>query len=227
LEIVLKPRLLIFIIMKLIIIDWDGTLVNSLKIHFESYTRAAEKLGFEIDLSSVKRLVGMTAPDIIRKSLNIKDEKRVEEILKVKDELYVNGLWKNVEPFPGAKEFIASLKDKYLLAVATSSDVDLVRPVMEKLEWQYNFIEIVGRDDVKNGKPDPEILLTICKRVGIGCSEVAYIGDSIHDMAAAKRAGVMAIGVPTGVHSADELKKAGADKVFENLFEVRDFLEKL
>ena len=213
--------------MKLVILDWDGTLVDSLGLHFDSYKMVAEKFDIDVDIEEVRGMTGMTAPEIILEAYDIKDKEKIKSILKAKDEIYMNELWKEVKPFPGAQELIEELKDKFILAIATSSDLMLVRPVLEKFGWQYSFIEILGRDDVEKGKPEPEILNRICERTGIQPEEAVYVGDSVHDMMAAKKAEMMAIGVPTGVHSEEQLDAAGSDKVFENLFEVKDFLSGL
>ena len=213
--------------MKLVIIDWDGTLVDSLNVHFETYRLVAEKFKIKADIESVKNMTGMTAPKIIRKTFDINDEERLKEVLKTKDDMYINESWKKVEPMKGAKEFLESIKEKFILSVATSSFMNAVRPVMEKLDWHYHFMEIVARDDVKNGKPAPDMLLLVCKRTGIAPTDSIYLGDSIHDMAAAKSAGMTGIGVSTGVHSKEQLEEAGASHVFENLFEVKSFLENL
>lgn len=213
--------------MKLVIIDWDGTLVDSLIAHFDTYRIVAEKLGIKADIDSVRNMTGMTAPEIIREAFEIDNEEKLNEVLKMKDDMYINEFWKKVEPMEGAKEFLEEMNDKFILAVATSSFMNAVRPVMEKLDWHYHFIEIVARDDVEKGKPAPDMLLLVCKRAGIAPMDAVYIGDSIHDMAAAKSAGMMGIGVSTGVHSKEQLGEAGADHVFENLFEVKSFLESL
>jgi HAD superfamily hydrolase (TIGR01509 family) len=209
---------------KVVILDWDATLVESLEPHFEAYGLAAEKLGMRIDMKKIRYAAGMTAPEIVRTIFPVKDEEQIKEIVMLKDEIFRDELWKQVKAFPGAQEMLDTLKSKTILAIATSSSILNVTPVMDKLQWKEYFSTIMAREHIKKGKPDPEILLKVCEKVGVKPVDAVYVGDSVHDMAAAEDAGMISIGVPTGTHSKQELEKAGADRVFENLFEVKSFL---
>jgi HAD superfamily hydrolase (TIGR01509 family) len=76
---------------------------------------------------------------------------------------------------------------------------------------------VVTAEDIKNSKPDPEIFLTAAKKLGVEPEFCAGIGDSPHDMAAAKAAGMIAIGVLTGGYDSETLREAGADEVYPGI----------
>jgi HAD superfamily hydrolase (TIGR01509 family) len=169
-------------------------------------------------------MAGRTAADIIRETFPIKDNEQLDYIIRLKESFFSGKLWKQVKPFPGAQKLLDSLKGKVKLAIATSASIDNVIPILNRLKWQGYFKVIVAREDVKYGKPDPEMLVKVCDRLKLKPSEAVYLGDAVYDMTAAKAAGMMSVGVSTGTHTKQQLEKAGADSVFENLFEAKDFL---
>jgi len=120
--------------------------------------------------------------------------------------------------FPYVKEFLRELKkNKVKIALASSSRMEKIEFVLNLLRLRGKFDVIVSADDVKKGKPNPEIFLKAAKRLRIKPKDCVVIEDSVHGVRAAKRAKMYCIGV-TNTFSRDKLKEA--DLVVESLREV-------
>ena len=115
-------------------------------------------------------------------------------------------------PMPGLEPFLQSCSSASLkMAVVTS---DTTAAALEHLEWMGilpYFTAVIGRDQVKNGKPHPEMAETACRLLGLEPAETVVIGDSNGDMQMARQAGsAMAIGLYQGEGEADHLIDAEA-----------------
>jgi beta-phosphoglucomutase-like phosphatase (HAD superfamily) len=92
---------------------------------------------------------------------------------------------------------------------------------LKKLGMRKYFKKIVGMDGLRHSKPNPEIYKTVMRIFGLPKANCLTFEDSSVGIESAKRAGIKAIGVATGVESVNELKKAGADLVLPNLSGLR------
>jgi phosphoglycolate phosphatase len=126
-------------------------------------------------------------------------------------------------PHAGACAALERLCDGGLrLALVTSSTNTL--PLLERWNVRRCFPVVVGREDVKRIKPDPEPIRLALERLGLEPDEVLCIGDTPLDVRAALAAGVATIGVLSGAGTEDQLRAAGALEVLASLADVPDFL---
>jgi HAD superfamily hydrolase (TIGR01509 family) len=205
--------------MEAVIFDLDGTIINSLKAHMDSYETAGKKLGVRIDSEKVKPLVGKTAHDIMKGLFPEMSEDKISRITKGKDEVFQSVSWKNVEVMEDAESVVKELKGRYKLAIGTSASIKDAELFSKKFAWFSLFDVFVGREDAKRGKPAPDIYLEAARRLGVDPRDCAVVGDAKYDMIAAKSAKMKAFGVTTGVTDEFELRKAGADMVYPSLTE--------
>ena len=130
-----------------------------------------------------------------------------------------------VEPLAGAIEAVHLLGGRGLrLALVTSSSGPL--PFLDRWGIRRSFAAIVGRNDVRRIKPDPEALVLALDRMGLAPTEVLNVGDTPLDMRAGLAAGVTTLGVLTGAGTEDQLRRAGATLVLRSLDELPDFLDR-
>jgi len=144
-------------IMKAIIFDMDGVLVDSMPYHAEAWKQAFATAGIEVEKRDIYELEGsnhMQTVDIIFKRFGrVPTDKDAKELSSRKIEIF-NRI-EQVMPFDGIKELLADLAPVYRLAVVSGSNRKTVHGLMNKL-FPGAFQVIITGDDVKKSKPDPE-----------------------------------------------------------------------
>lgn len=157
--------------------------------------------------------------NIIKAGTKHGDDELVEKMAK----RYVFWFYENPESrkytkvMPHAKEAIEALSKKYSLAVLTDSRLSLTEEWLKNIGIRKYFNCLVGEEELKNKKPDPEGLFLISKKLGVSPAEILYVGDSAHDIIAAKNAGCKSAAVLTGMGMKHVLEAEKPDFVFDNL----------
>ncbi len=204
---------------KAVIFDMDGVIVDTEKYHEKAYQNTANKLGVKITQKEVMQFKGVTATEIFKYLFN--KHRITESVVKyalIKDEVYRSYLT-NLKPLSGVIDLINKLKkDKIKLAIASSGSKLNVEFILRKLKIKNKFNVIVNGEDVKKGKPDPELFLTAAKKLGIRPKECIVIEDAVSGVNAAKKAGMFCIAV-TGTFVKSKLKDA--DLVINRLSELK------
>ena len=113
----------------------------------------------------------------------------------------------------------------YLLNIATNDLKDSTLTQLKKFDIANFFIEVIGSDSGYGAKPEPSQLLEIARAVGLKASEAVMVGDSVHDMIAARKANFKAIGVLTGVATKKDLQPY-SDVVFNDISYLLSWIEK-
>lgn len=121
-------------------------------------------------------------------------------------------------PIEGSLEIVKKLRNLgFKTAILTNNGRPALNKIMEQVPLRENFDIIQTRHESPKPKPFPDGLLKVTSELGVGLSEVVYIGDALIDGTAASRAGIEFWGVSTGETEAEGLTKAGASKVFTSL----------
>ena len=176
-----------------LIFDLDGTLIDSMPIHFEGWKKACEKFGAKIDPPFLRYHTGSPgwaiAAAIIEYS-GLNGNVTVEEIMKVKlDEFYkVQHLIKPIEP-------VADIVRKYHkilpMAVGTGGHREAVERSLEVTGMKQYFEIIITANDVTNHKPHPDTFLKCAQMMGVNPESVEVFEDGDLGIEAARRAGMM------------------------------------
>ena len=213
---------------KVVVLDVDGTLMDTNYLHTEAWAWAFERVGHRVPRVKLHKQVGKGAGLLIREFVD--DEGTVEKIQDLHSEYY-GELQEYGHPLPGAKELISSLKERgYEVWLVTSAEDEELEHHMQELEAEDSVDGVVNSSAVENPKPAPDIFGLALERAGVSPEEAVVVGDSIWDIEAAKEAGVRAAAVMTGgAFSRAELEEAGAYAVYEDCRELLgdDFPEKL
>jgi HAD superfamily hydrolase (TIGR01509 family) len=123
----------------------------------------------------------------------------------------------DIQPLPGARELLAYLTNVGIpWAIATSGRSEVARPLLDRIDVDGDRIRIVTRDQVKYGKPGPDLFLAAAARLHVGIETAFVVGDSVWDMLAAQRARAHGIGLLSGGYGREELERAGACRVYED-----------
>lgn len=204
-----------------ILFDLDGTLCDSVKAHVRAWLKAIESFGHRISSEVIMRFIGRSTLDIARELVRLGYASSPEELFERKRIYFLTECVDLVEPMNGVYEVLSSLKEYNLkLGVVSSSHRDAVVKILTKLNLLRYFDVVICSDDVSRGKPDPEGYLLACQLLGVVPNHVIGVGDTVYDVLACKRAGMIAIGFCSGVSTFSQLVSAGADYVITDLREV-------
>ncbi|MGK2933465.1 MAG: HAD family hydrolase [Solirubrobacterales bacterium] len=202
-----------------VILDIDGTLVDSNYQHAIAWQRAFKKCGFDVAAWRIHRCVGMGGDQIVRTLLGDEaEEEHGESIREAESETYAE-LMPEVQAFEGAHDLMVRLKDEGLTVIlASSAKEDEVEHYVSLLEAADLMDGHTSAGDVDATKPDPDLIESAIDKAGEG--EAVMVGDSVWDIEAARRAGLDTIGVLCGGFGEAELSGAGAVAVVETIDQV-------
>jgi HAD superfamily hydrolase (TIGR01509 family) len=200
---------------KAVVLDVDGTLMDTNYLHVEAWARAFEEVGHRVPRVLLHRQVGKGSDLLI--SEFVEDEEAAERIDELHSEFYAE-LQEHGHPLPGAKELIPSLRGRgYEVWFVTSAKDEELEHHMQELEAEGEISGVVNSSDVENSKPAPDIFELTLERVGASPDETVAVGDAVWDVEAADGAGIRTVAVLTGgAFSEGELKEAGAVAVFQD-----------
>lgn len=194
-----------FLDIKLIAFDFDGTIAKTTKYakqYFEKY------VGQEID---ARKYFGPPTKVLIKnliKDYNL--ELSLDDFYKSWNKNYINFILKKKIITKETINTIKRLKkDGYILAIITSSSRKKLDILLSK-DIEKNLNTIIGSEDYKKGKPNPEALLKLMKKFKVKKDECVYIGDNIIDIYFAKNAGIRGIGKVDYLYGKRDLERAGA-----------------
>ena len=199
---------------KAILFDLDGTLVNSLFDLGFSTNFALAKMGYPThEIEKFKYFVGDGMPKLIERALpeSKRDKETIKTTLEIFMEHYREHFVDKTVPYDGIIELLDSLSE-YKMAVISNKVQEMATVVTEKLLGN-KFQIVCGKREGYPTKPDPTLTLEIIDELGVKPEECLFIGDSGMDMAVAKNAGCVAVGVLWGFRKEDELRENGADYI--------------
>jgi len=131
---------------------------------------------------------------------------------------------RSIKPFPYVKGVFKFVKkNKIRIGIITTKSRTQAEVTLKYYKLPYDTL--VGGDDVKKRKPDPEPVLKACKNLELRPRQCVFVGDHPFDMLAAKSAGCSAVGVLTGWGNRKNLKNAGADYIIKDLRGLKKLIE--
>ena len=197
--------------MKAVIFDMDGVIIDSEPIHFEVDMQTMREFGVNISKDELNKYVGTTNEYMLNDLINkYKMQKSIKEILEYKMELTIRRIKETkINAISGIPELLISLKHNNIkTAIGSSSPKELIITVIEKFQLGKYFDCIVSGDEVKEGKPKPDIYLEVSKRIGVNPEECIVIEDSRNGVLAAKNAGMKCFGFRNVNSGNQDLSKA-------------------
>lgn len=214
-------------VLKTIIFDFDDTLIFSTQQHIESFKNAANKYGLNINEKEITKLFGKPVLEILKQIFPDINTSKLEKIKDEKEKKYKEIIQEKMpKPLKGVTQLLRYLnKHDFNIGILSSDSAANIKLVLEKNKISNYFDIIMGSEDIKSHKPQPNGLLKIAKKMKNQAGECIYIGDSKYDMMAAYNANMIGIGVATGHYSKTELKSQGALMAFDDLTEVFKFVE--
>ncbi len=206
-----------------VIFDMDGVIVDSEPLHQRAFEALFEELGKKHDHGIVfSDYYGRSDKALLRDFIERhKIPHELEALTERKLKYFLAYLRDHRPVFKELHQFVPDLKRRYQLGVASSSQHRVIDVVMEISGLRSYFDAIVGFEDIRLTKPDPEIYFTAAKRLGVRPSECCVIEDAALGVQAAKMAGMTCIGLTTSLPP-EKLKRA--DFIAKDYHEVREIL---
>jgi HAD superfamily hydrolase (TIGR01509 family) len=213
-----------------LIFDLDGTLVDTVYAHVFAWQRALAQLGMSIDGWRIHRRIGMSGGlftrAVARELGRELTDAEAEDVQRLHGELF-RELLPERRPLPGAPELLADLRARGVThGIATSGRRPEINASLAALEVPDETV-VVERGDVARAKPEPDLFVECARRLDAAAAECYVIGDAVWDLLAARRAGMLSVGLLTGGYGSDELERAGAYRVYRDAAELNVSLDEL
>ncbi|MBN1923834.1 MAG: HAD-IA family hydrolase [Nanoarchaeota archaeon] len=193
----------------LIIVDLDGTILDSQQQHLNAFTKALKKCGFYVSKELIKELkdrFGKPGMEIFKEILPNSNEVIIKAVANTAFHILMGEEFDNIKLLPGVDEFFENNKE-HVFALATSSNKDFTYKIIERFKLKNKFKVIITKDDIEKAKPDPEILNKAMSEAGFSAKGTVFLGDTIYDYQAAVNAGVRFVGVTIVSYFKTELEK--------------------
>lgn len=213
-----------------LIFDLDGTLVDTVYAHVFAWQRAFAEQGLPIDGWRIHRRVGMSGGLFARAAARevgrefTADE--VEALQRRHGEIF-RELLPERRPLPGAIELLADLRrHRVTHGIATSGRRPEIDTSLAALGVPEEMV-VVARGDVERAKPEPDLFLACAQRMGVEPAQCYVVGDAVWDLLAARRAGMLSVGLLSGGYGEAELTASGGFRVYRDAEELRESLDEL
>ena len=204
--------------------DMDGTLIDSEELHWISWREALAAEDITISREQFLSSFGQRNDSIISQWLGAAaTADRIAQISNAKEEKYRQLIRRDgILPLPGVARWVHQLhKQGWLQAVASAAPRANIDAVLEALSATHVFQGIVSAEDVRRGKPDPEVYLTAASSVGVSPKRCIVVEDAVAGVEGARRAGMRSIGVShNGAHLPADVVVQSLDLLDPNAFEI-------
>lgn len=216
--------------MRALIFDLDGTLVDTVYAHVSAWQRAFSEAGMSIDGWRIHRRIGMSGglfTRLVARELGRSLSSSEAEELQQAHGRYFAEFLPFRRPLPGAVELLRSLREAGVTyGIATSGRRPDIDESLRVLELPADTV-VIERGDVERAKPEPDLFLACQQRLQVPVEECYVVGDAVWDLLAARRAGMLSIGLLSGGYGDDELSRAGAFRVYRDAADLLNSLAEL
>ncbi|RYZ67767.1 MAG: HAD family hydrolase [Proteobacteria bacterium] len=193
-----------------LLLDLDGTFLDSNDAHALSWVDAFEEAAVKVELEKVRKLIGMGGDKLIYEAAGMKDDTPEGEAISARRAvIFAKTYLPELRPFAGGRELLQRARERGLkLVVATSATGGELEKLLRAAKIDDLIQEAATSSDAERSKPDPDIIEAAIRRSGLRAGELLMIGDTPYDVTAAKRAGVDTVAVQSGGWSEDDLGDA-------------------
>jgi len=192
-----------------VLLDVDGTLVDTNHLHVLAWSRAFRRAGRPVPMHRIHERIGMGGDRLVADLLG-EDAPQADAVTSAWAEEF-HHLWPEVRLLPGAKHLVRTLhlrrRTVVLASSAPADDVDRFRKLLDVDDW---LAGATSSDDADASKPDPDIFEVAIDRFDLDPSATVAVGDSVWDARAAARAGIGFVGVESGGTDRRVLTEEGA-----------------
>ena len=213
------------------ILDIDGTLIDSNAAHVEAWVKAFGRLGYRIAPDRVTVEIGKGGDKLVPDVLGASADERDGDGLRAaqKEEFLRIARRRRLPLFPKVPEFLAALRARGLkTALATSSSNDQIEGLFSSAGCDLRELvdETTSADDAEANKPSPDIIQAAIAKLALSPAQCAMVGDTVFDARASRLAGVACLAVTSGGNHVESLMRAGARGVWKDVGDLYDHLDR-
>jgi HAD superfamily hydrolase (TIGR01549 family) len=204
---------------KAVVFDIDGTLVDSVDLHAQAWKEAFKHFGKEIPFEEVRHQIGKGGDQLMPVFFSKKElDEFGEEMEKYRGELYKRDFLKRVSAFPRVRDLFLKIRDDgKRIALASSAKKDELTTYKKIARIEDLIEEETSADDADKSKPHPDIFEAALAQLGeVKPDEVIVVGDTPYDAEAAGKINLRTIGVLCGGFAEAELRAAGCVQIFKD-----------
>jgi HAD superfamily hydrolase (TIGR01509 family) len=204
-----------------VLYDVDGTLVDTNYLHVVAWWHAFRAGGHQVSMTDIHRTVGQGASRLIETLLGRPDD----DVEQGHTDFYSPFLYEACA-LPGAAELLRATKKAGLSVVLATSASEKEAGMLRKAIDADDVVDaLTNADDVEASKPEPDIVQAALDKACIDADRALFVGDTVWDVEAARRAGIDCITVLSGGISEDELRAAGAVAVYRDVADLLDHFD--
>ena len=211
-----------------VIFDIDGTLVDTVDFHAQSWDRTFQHFGHQIPYEQIRAQIGKGSDKLMPvffslEELNESDDGQNptlgEQMRDYRRELYKREYHSRIKAFPQVRELFKRIKaDGKRVALASSATKDDVATYKQIMDVEDLIDAATTTSEVESSKPEPDVFfVTLDKLGGIAPNNVIVVGDTPYDAEAAGKANLRTIGVLSGGFPEENLRQAGCIAIYQNI----------
>jgi HAD superfamily hydrolase (TIGR01549 family) len=204
--------------LRAVIFDIDGTLVDSNDLHARAWQEAFQHFGIDIPFARVRSQIGKGGDQLIPALISPqKNEEIGEAVSEYRSRLFKEKYLDQVRGFPQVRElFLRILTDGRQITLASSAKKDELHRLKQAANISDLIDEQTSADDADKSKPHPDIVEAALKDLRVAADEAVMVGDTPYDAIAATRLHVRTIGVLCGGFPESDLRKAGCIETYQS-----------
>ena len=214
--------------MRAVIFDVDGTLVDSVELHAKAWAEAFAQFGKRVSFSAVLAQIGKGGDQLMPAFLSQAELARFGKQLEAfRKDFFLRNELPRVQPLPRVRALFQALAERGVARVlATSGDAAQLQHHVELCNISELVDHAVTAEDTARTKPHPDVFVASLEKLGRPDPRTCIaVGDTPYDVVAAQRAGLATIGISAGGFDAEALRQAGAVEVYEDPGELLDRLD--
>lgn len=207
------------------VFDVDGTLVDTNHLHVVAWWEAFRQAGHRITAHAIHRAVGLGSADLVTHLLGEARGRGEAAGLSSAHKVLYAEYFERLTALPGAGSLLRHLADDgRQVVLATSAAGDELSALRRAIDADDAITATASADDVTEGKPAPEPVERALELAGVPAERAVFVGDTVWDMRAGRRAGVRCVALLCGGIPRADLEEAGADAVFRDPAHLLDSL---
>lgn len=198
--------------LRAVILDVDGTLIDSNDAHAQAWVDACREIGRPVEFAEARRLIGMGGDKVMPRLTGLtEDSPEGKRLRELRGEIFRRDYLPRVGRFPCTLELLERFRTAGLiLAVATSASREDMKALLEQGGIAHLIDERTNSDDAEESKPDPDIVQAALRSAGAAPGEAVMLGDTPYDVESSRRAGVACVALRCGGWGDDDLRDAVA-----------------
>ncbi|MBS3819665.1 HAD family phosphatase [bacterium] len=209
-----------------LIFDMDGLMIDSERLYFQTEREMARKYHKTVSHKTLWKMMGRNPVESMRvfvKEVGL--PLKPEEALEMRNKLMRVKLKTELKPMPGLFTVLNTFTGHLKMAVCTSAQQEFLDIVVDQLEIRNKFEVLQSSNEIDKGKPNPEIYLTTCRKLGLSSRDCVVLEDSSNGVLSGKRAGCYVIAIPTPYTEGQDFRKA--DFTAPDLFQAGKYIKNL